>query len=209
MFMARVPQIVELDFGGVERRGEPLLLAVIARAVPEPRPADAGRAVPADDVAVGVLADHVVEKEVLGDDGVAFHAHHLGDVGDAARAVAQAGGLDDDVDRGADHFADGARGQRKAAHRDHRFAARQGFARVVGVQRAHRAVMAGVHGLQQVERFGSADFADDDAFRAHTQAVAHQLAHGDLALALDVGRAGFQPHHVRLLQLQVRRRLRR
>ena len=43
---------------------------------------------------------------------------------------------------------------------------------IVGVQRAHRAVVAGVHGLQQVERLGSADFADDDAFGPHTQAVA-------------------------------------
>ncbi|KTT92345.1 hypothetical protein NS44R_14630, partial [Mammaliicoccus sciuri] len=70
------------------------------------------------------------------------------------------------------------------------------------MQRAHRAVVAGVHRLQQVERFGAADFADDDALGAHTQAVADQLAHGDLALALDVRRPGFQPHHMRLLQLE-------
>ena len=46
-----------------------------------------------------VLADHLVDEQVLGDDDVAFHAHHLGDVGDPARAVAQARGLHDDVDR--------------------------------------------------------------------------------------------------------------
>src|SRR6478736_8461965 len=63
--------------------------------------------------------------------------------------------------------------------------------------------MAGVHGLQQVERLGSADFADDDALGPHTQAVAHQFAHRDLAFALDVGRPGFQPHHMRLLQLKL------
>src|SRR5262249_35286126 len=96
------------DFGRVEGCGKALLLAVLAGALPEPRPADAGRAVPADDLAVGVLAHEVVDEDVLGDDGVTFHAHHLGDVGDAARAVAQARGLDDDVDRGADHLADGA-----------------------------------------------------------------------------------------------------
>ena len=62
--------------------------------------------------------------------------------------------------------------------------------------------MAGVHRLQQVECFGSAHFADDDAFWAHTQAVAHQVAHGDLAFAFEVGRPRFQAHHVRLLQLQ-------
>ena len=149
-----------------------------------------------------VLAQHVVDEEVLGDDDVAFHPHHLGDVGDAARAVAQARGLDDDVDRAADHLADGARRQRIAAHGDHRFDARQRLARAVGVQRAHRAVVAGVHGLQQVERLGSAHLADDDALGPHAQAVAHEVAHGDLALAFEVGRPRFQPHHVRLLQLQ-------
>src|SRR6478752_5671875 len=191
-----------LGLGGIERRREPFLFAEIACAFPESRPADTGRPVPSDDLAVGVFADHVVQEHVLRDDGVAFHAHHLGDVGDAARTVAQARGLHDDVDRGADHLADGARGQREAAHRNHGFAARQGFAGVVGVQRSHRAVMAGIHGLQQVERLGSADFADDDAFGTHTQAVAHQFAHRYLAFAFDVGRPGFQPHYVGLLQLQ-------
>ena len=78
----------------------------------------------------------------------------------------------------------------------------EGFARAVGVERAHRAVVAGVHGLQKVERFGSADFADDDAFRTHTQTVLDEIAHGDLAFAFDVRRAGFKTHHVRLLQLK-------
>ena len=191
------------DFGGVERGGEPLFLAVVAGAVPELRPADAGRAVAADQLAVGVLAHHVVDEEVLGDDDVAFHADHLGDVGDAARAVAQARRLDDDVDRGADHLADGLRRQREAAHGDHRFDAGQRLARRVGVQRAHRAVVAGVHRLQQVERLGSAHFADDDALGPHAQAVLDQVAHGDLAFAFEVGRPGFQAHHMRLLQLQL------
>src|SRR4051812_34872676 len=112
MFMAALAcSRCRYHFRSVERGGKAFFLAVIARAFPEFRTADAGRAVPADDLAVGVFADHVVEEYVLGDDGVAFHAHHLGDVGDAARAVAQARGLDDDVDRSADHLADGARGQ--------------------------------------------------------------------------------------------------
>src|SRR6266850_2227183 len=78
------------DFGGVERGRKPLLFAEISRALPEPRTSDPGRAMPPDDLAVRVFADHVVH---------------------------------DDVDRGADHLADGARGQREAAHRDHGFAA--------------------------------------------------------------------------------------
>src|SRR6185369_13843561 len=84
------------DFGGVERGRKPLLFAVISRPFPEPRTSDPGRAVSPDDLAVGVFADHVVQEHVLGDDGVAFHAHHLGNVGDAARAITKARGLHDD-----------------------------------------------------------------------------------------------------------------
>src|ERR1700738_5201045 len=86
------PSALPGDFGGVKGSGKPLLLAVISRAVPEPWPSDPGRAMPADDVAVGVLADQVVDEQVLGNDGIAFHAHHLGDVGDAAGGGAGSGG---------------------------------------------------------------------------------------------------------------------
>ena len=149
-----------------------------------------------------VLALDLIGDQVLGDDDIAFGADHFGDLGDAARAVAHAFGLDDDVDRADDHFADGLHRQREAAHGDHGFQTAHGFARAVGVQGAHRAVMAGVHGLQQVEGFGSAHFAHDDAFGTHTQTVPDQVAHGDLALPFQVGRAGFQAHHMGLLQLE-------
>ena len=39
----------------------------------------------------------------------------------------------------------------------------------------------------------------------HAQRVLDQIAHGDLALALEIGRAGLQPHDMRLLQLQLGR----
>ena len=58
--------------------------------------------------------------------------------------------------------------------------------------------MAGVHGLQHVERLAAADLADDDPVGAHAQRVAHQVANGHLAPALDVGRPGFQRDDVRL-----------
>ena len=51
-----------------------------------------------------------------------------------------------------------------------------------------RALVAGVHGLEHVERLAAADLADDDPVGSHAQRVAHQVADGDLALALDVGR---------------------
>ena len=62
--------------------------------------------------------------------------------------------------------------------------------------------MARIHGLQQIERLRSAHLADDDPFRAHTQAVLDQIAHGDLAFAFDIRRARFEPHDMRLLQLE-------
>ena len=65
--------------------------------------------------------------------------------------------------------------------------------------------MAGVHGLQEVEGFRSAHLADDDALGPHAQAVAHEVAHGDLALALEVRRTRLEPDHVRLLELQLGR----
>src|SRR2546423_10125305 len=98
-------------FGGIERRREALLLAVVARPVPEFRAANAGRMMLADDVAVGVLAGHLVHEDVLRDDDVAFHTDHFSDVGDAAGTIAQACRLHDDVHRSAHHFPDGAGGQ--------------------------------------------------------------------------------------------------
>src|SRR6187551_2531295 len=86
-------------FGRVECRAEPLVVTEIFRAFPEPRPADPGRAVAAQQLAVLVLAHHLVDEDVLRDDDITFHSHHLGDVGDTARAVAQAGRLNHDVDR--------------------------------------------------------------------------------------------------------------
>src|SRR5215831_18313324 len=84
LFATRASRGAGGDFGGRQSGSEPLLLAVIARALPEARAADAGRAVTPDDLAVGVFAEQVVDEDVLGDDGVAFHPHHLGNVGDPA-----------------------------------------------------------------------------------------------------------------------------
>ena len=61
------------------------------------------------------------------------------------------------------------------------------------MQRAHRSVVAGVHRLQQVERLGTAHLADDDPLGTHAQAVPHEIAHRDLAGALEIGRPGFEP----------------
>ena len=64
--------------------------------------------------------------------------------------------------------------------------------------------MARIHGLQHVERFRSAAFADDDSFGPHTQRVAHQVRGRDGAFAFDIRRSRFQSHNVLLLELQFR-----
>ncbi len=61
--------------------------------------------------------------------------------------------------------------------------------------------MTRVHRLQHVECLRTPDFAEDDAVRAHAQRISDQRALGHLAFSLDVGRAGFQPNHMRLLKL--------
>ena len=68
---------------------------------------DAGRLEAALDLAVddaGLLED----EHVLHDDDVTFHALDLGDVGDLARAVLEAGLVDDQVHGRGDLLADGA-----------------------------------------------------------------------------------------------------
>ena len=100
---------------------------------------------------------------------------------DPAHAVAHALDLHDQVERADDLRADGPRRQVDMRHLHHVLDAGQRVARGVGVHRGHRAVMAGVHRLQHVERLGAAHLADDDAVGAHAQRVAQQVALGDLA----------------------------
>ena len=146
----------------------------------------------------------VVEQEhVLGGDDVALHAHDLRDGGDAAGAVLEPGLLDDQVDRAGDLLADGADRKVHAGHQDHGLETRERVARGVGVQGRDRAVVAGVHGLEHVERRGVTDLTDDDPVGTHAEGVLDQVADGDRALALDVGRARLEPEHVVLAQPQL------
>src|SRR5256885_1575024 len=88
-------------FYSVEGGCEPLLLAVVARSLPESRPADAGRTVTTDQVALRVLAHEVIEEDVLGDDDVSFQSEHFSYMRDTPGSVTQARGLHHDVYRSA------------------------------------------------------------------------------------------------------------
>jgi hypothetical protein len=74
---------------------------------------------------------------------------------------------------------------------------------IVGVDGGDGAVVAGVHGLQHVQRLFAAHLAQDDAVGPHAQRVDHQLALADGALAFEVGRPALQAGHVLLLDLQL------
>src|SRR5205085_4835533 len=75
----------------------------------------------------------------------------------------------------------------------------------VGVQRAHRSVVTGVHRLQHVQRLRAATLADDDAVGSHAQAVAYKVANRDGAAALDVLRLRLEADDVYLAQAKLRR----
>ena len=73
------------------------------------------------------------------------------------------------------------------------------------MNRRQAAIVAGVHGLQHVDGFAAANFADHDAIGTHAQSVANQIALRHFASTFDIGRPSFQADHVRLLQLQFSR----
>ena len=134
---------------------------------------------------------------------IVFDAHHLADGGDAAAPIVEAGTVHHDIDGAGQLLADDLIGYVLRGHHDHGFEARESVARGIGVNRGHGAIVAGVHGLKHVERFGAARLAHDDAVGAHAEGVDHQVALRDGAGALDIGGAGFQADHVVLLQLQL------
>ena len=73
------------------------------------------------------------------------------------------------------------------------------------MERGERPVVAGVHGLQHVDRLGAAYLAHDDPVGPHTERVDEQHPLGHFALALDVGGPGLESHDVRLPQLELGR----
>ena len=62
--------------------------------------------------------------------------------------------------------------------------------------------MAGVHRRKKIERLRTPNLPQYDPVRPHPQSVFDKVAHCDLAIALHIGRARFQPNDVRLHQLQ-------
>ena len=124
---------------------------------------------------------------------------------DLARAVLETVQLDDQVDRAGDLLADCLEGQVQTGHEHQRFEPREGLARAVRMDGGQRAVVAGVHRLEHVERLTATALSNDDAIGTHAQRVDDQLADRDAALAVDVGRTSLETADMLLVQLQLGR----
>ena len=90
------------------------------------------------------------------------------------------------IDGRGDLLADGLHRQIHAGHQHHRLEAARAVARGVRVAGGQRAVVAGVHRLEHVERLARAALTHDDPVGTHAEGVPHQVADRDRALALDV-----------------------
>ena len=94
----------------------------------------------------------------------------VGELHDPPGAVGVPVQLDDQVDRAVDLVADRRERDLDVAHRGQRLQPGQRVVGVVGVHRGQRALVAGVHRLQHVQRLAAADLADDDPVRAASAA---------------------------------------
>ena len=121
------------------------------------------------DPAVDTDAIDDVLEERLGGDDAAFHASEGGNLVHLPAAIRVALEMHDELQRGGDLLADDELGQVAVTHEHHRLESGERRAHGVRVDGRHRAVMAGVHGLQHLERLAAAALADDDAVGTHTQ----------------------------------------
>src|SRR2546425_1918095 len=138
-------------------------------------------------------------EDVLHGDDVALHAGYFRDGDHFARAVRQARDLYHGMNGRHDLLLDGPLRDVQVGHGEHVLQAGQGVTLRVGVHRGQGAFVAGVHGLQHVERLFATHLAYHNAVGPHPQAVDDQLPLPHCTFAFNVGRPGFQPYHVFLL----------
>src|SRR5579883_642963 len=134
---------------------------------------------------------------------VVFHAQDFRNAENFAGAVLQSRNLHHHFDGAGQLLQNHPRGNLQVGHHHHGFQAGEGVARRIGMDGAHGALHAGVHGLQHIERFSAAALAHDDAVGPHTQRRPQQNPLIDAAFLVDIGRPRFELHHVALLQLQL------
>ena len=87
--------------------------------------------------------------------------------------------MDDQVEGAVDLLPDGPHRQFDAGHQDQRLEPRERVARAVRVDRGHGALVAGVHGLQHVERLAAAHLPNDHPVGTHPNRMPDELSQGD------------------------------
>src|ERR1700731_4275797 len=112
-----------VGFGSIECPRQAFFLAVVAGAFPEPWAPNPRRTVAAFQVARGVFSGDLIDHQILRRDDISLQAQDFGDMSDPARPIAKPCRLDDDINRGNDHFPKGPRRQREATHGYHGFEA--------------------------------------------------------------------------------------
>ena len=110
--------------------------------------------------------------------------------------------LHDESNRRGDLATDARDRQSHRSHRNHLLKTLERVARRIGVDRRHRTFVTGIHRLQHVEGLFAAALADNDAVGPHAQCILYEVALAYFSFSLDVGRSGFEPSDVQLLQLQ-------
>ena len=141
----------------------------------------------------------LIDEHLLCSDGAVVYAEHFHDARNPPRPIRQTRRLDDHMQRTTDDLVQRIRWELSTSHGDHGHETLQRIFGRVCVKRAHRPFMTGVHRLQHIERFSTADLADHNSVRAHSQCVLHQVANGDLAAPFHIGRPALQAHRVRPL----------
>src|SRR6202008_983472 len=117
-------------------------------------------------------------EDVLHRDDVALHASHFCHGDELPGSAGETLRLNHQMTGGREPLADRPNRQLKTGQHHHGLNARDSVARAVGVDGRERAVVASVHGLEHVERFGTAALTAHNPVGAHTKTVDEQVANG-------------------------------
>ena len=143
------------------------------------------------------------DKQVVHHEVFALHAGHFGNLDHLTGPAQEPAHLHHYVNGRGNLPANHPDRQIEPRHADHDLQPAQRLARVVGVNRGEAAIVAGVHGLEHVQRLGATAFPDDNPVRPHPQRVAYQVARGDFSESLGVIRPRLQAADVGLLQTEL------
>ena len=113
--------------------------------------------------------------------------------------------MDDDMNSRRDVTANDRNRDFHPPHRHHDFQSCNGITSIIRVDRRQRTFVSSVHGLQHVNRFRPADFADDQPIRSHSQCISDQVSVSQCPASFGVRQSTFQPNNVGMQRSQFHR----